>query len=426
MALDNSRRTLRYAHVVGWGMAVPERVLTNDDLAGFVDTSDEWITTRTGIHERRMAGERETTATLGLRAAQAALDVADISPQDVGLIIVATSTADYAFPSTACLIQDWLGAKNAGAFDLSAACTGFVYAVEMATQAVRAGSMDVALVIGAETMTRVLDWSDRNTCVLFGDGAGAVVLRARDAPGGVLSCVLGSDGSGADLLTVPNGFGPSVDVGMRVNGTHKLSMDGRAVFRFASRIIGESVAEALKRADLALDDISLIVPHQANQRIIEAAARQLKIPTDRFFSNLDRYGNTSAASIPIALCEAVQQGRIRPNDKVVLVGFGGGLTWGAMAIQWPEEPPPEVGEWSLRRRHIFYWLARWRSRIMRLWWRLQTFLLGTPIARPELEPGDAPRTRQLPRLRLPRLRPRKEPPALPPGPEQKPGQEQSE
>ena len=417
MALDNGRRLLRFAHVVGWGMAIPERVLTNNDLAGFVDTSDEWISTRTGIRERRMAGERESTATLGLRAAQDALDVADILPQDVGLIIVATSTPDYVFPSTASLIQDWLGATQAGAFDLSAACSGFVYGVQMAAQSIRAGAVDVALVIGAETMTRVLDWTDRNTCVLFGDGAGAVVLRGSDVPGGVLSCVLGSDGSGADLLTIPNGAQPPADAGVGVNGLHKLSMDGRAVFRFASRIIGLSVTEALEQAGLTLDDVALIVPHQANQRITEAAARQLKVPVERFFSNLERYGNTSAASIPIALCEAANQGRIRPSDKVVLVGFGGGLTWGAMVIQWPEELPPEMGEWTLRRRRFVYTLARWRSRLLRLWWRVQRVLLGIPIVRTEDEGEEALELR-LPRPRLPQLRTPKQPPALPGDPQQ--------
>lgn len=421
MAQDSGRRLLRYAHVVGWGMAVPERVLSNDDLAGFVDTSDEWIRTRTGIRERRMAGERESTATLGLRAAQAALDVADVQPQDLNLIIVATSTPDYVFPSTASLIQDWIGATNAGAFDLSAACTGFVYAMEMAAQCIRAGSVDVALVIGAETMTRVLDWSDRNTCVLFGDGAGAVVLRASDQPGGVLATVLGSDGSGADLLAMPNGARPLDEMAGAPNRAHKLNMDGRSVFRFASRIIGASVTAALQKAGLTLDDVSLIVPHQANTRILEAAARNLKMPMERFFSNLDRYGNTSAASIPIALYEAVTQGRIHPKDKIVLVGFGGGLTWGAMAIEWPEAMPPEVSRLSRHRRYFTYRLARWRSRIMRLWRLIQAVLLGSPIPAPELEEGE-PRL-QLPRLAWPRLRGREEPPQLEAGAPPEPSEE---
>ncbi len=357
----------RYAHIVGWGKALPERVLTNDDLAGLVETSDEWIRTRTGIRERRMAGTCESTATLGLRAAQAALDVADMLPQEIDLVVVATSTPEYAFPSTASRIQDWIGATRAGAFDLSAACTGFVYALEMATQAIRAGGVDAALVIGAETMTRVMDWNDRNTCVLFGDGAGAVVLRAEATPGGVIASVLGSDGSGADMLTVPNGGADALP--------HKLHMDGRAVFRFATRIIDTVVMQAIEKAGVLLEDIALIVPHQANRRIIETAARRLGISPECFFANLDQYGNTSAASIPIAICEAVEQARIRPEDKIVLVGFGGGLTWGASVVQWPAEPPPEVSEWSQQRRNAFYRLARVRSRLMRLWWRLDLWLL---------------------------------------------------
>jgi 3-oxoacyl-[acyl-carrier-protein] synthase-3 len=384
MAQNNAHGTLHHAHIVGWGMAVPERVLTNDDLAGFVDTTDEWIRTRTGIRERRMASEGESTATLGLRAAQAALDVADMLPQDIDLIVVATSTPDYAFPATASLIQDWIGATRAGAFDVSAACSGFVYALEMAAQAIRAGSIQTALIIGAETMTRVLNWSDRGTCVLFGDGAGAVILRTSDLPGGVLSCALGSDGSGADLLSIPAGGSRHPASPETVsNGMHKLHMDGRAIFRFATGIVGTSVTEALEKAGLSLDDVSLIVPHQANQRIIEAAARHLKIPPERFFSDLERYGNTSAASIPIALCDAVAQGRIHPNDTVVLAGFGGGLSWGAIVLRWPQEMPPEVGEWARRRRRLVYILALWRSRVMRLWRRIQSFLLGSPMPEPE-------------------------------------------
>lgn len=408
MAVNSEPPALRYARIVGWGMAVPERVLSNDDLAAFVDTSDEWIRTRTGIHERRIAGARESTATLGLRAAQAALDVADLQPVEIDLIVVATSTPDYVFPSTASLIQDWIGATRAGAFDLSAACTGFIYALEMATQAIRAGSVEIALVIGAETMTRVLDWSDRDTCVLFGDGAGAVILRASDTTGGVLACTLGSDGSGADLLVIPNGAGHYADTAASENsaeGLHKLHMDGRGVFRFATRIIGAAVTQVLEKANTSLDDVALIVPHQANQRIIDTAARQLKVPSERFFSNLADYGNTSAASIPIALCDAVEQGRIQPDDRVVLVGFGGGLTWGAAVLRWPEEMPPEASKLSQGRRRATYVLARWRRRLVRLRWRAQLTLMGkTPMEAPVEEPAQPSRRR----LRWP-WRKRKEP-----------------
>ncbi|MBN1286946.1 MAG: ketoacyl-ACP synthase III [Anaerolineae bacterium] len=410
MAAPERAPGLKYAHIVGWGMAVPERTLTNDDLAAFVDTSDEWIRTRTGIHERRIAGARESTATLGLRAAQAALDLAGMLPGEIDLIVVATSTPDYVFPSTASLIQGWIGATRAGAFDLSAACTGFVYALEMASQAIRAGSIEAALVVGAETMTRVLDWSDRNTCVLFGDGAGAVALRAADRPGGVLACTLGSDGSGADLLAIPNGSsgydGAAPD---GANGFHKLSMDGRGVFRFATRIIGAAVTQALEKAGVDLDEVALIVPHQANQRIIEAAAKQLKVSSERFFSNLASYGNTSAASIPIALCEAVEQGRIRPADKIVLVGFGGGLTWGAAALEWPEELPPEPDRWDQRRRGVIYTLARLRSRLMRQWWRVQVWLAGGAAWFEPAPPESQPQPNRLQRFwrRLRRRPPQK-------------------
>jgi 3-oxoacyl-[acyl-carrier-protein] synthase-3 len=410
------RSPLRHAHIVGWGMAVPERVLTNDDLAGFVDTSDEWIRTRTGIRERRIAGTHETTATLGLRAAQAALDVADLQPIEIDLIVVATSTPDYVFPSTASLIQDWIGASRAGAFDLSAACTGFVYALTMAVQSIRAGSVETALVIGAETMSRVLDWSDRNTCVLFGDGAGAVILRACDQPGGVLACTLGSDGSGADMLTIPNGAGPE---SIATNGAavHKLHMEGRGVFRFSTRIVGTVVTQTLEKAGVALEDVALIVPHQANQRIIDTAARHLKFPADRFFSNLASYGNTSSASIPIALCEAVEQGRIKPEDKLVLVGFGGGLTWGAAVIQWPKELPPEASKISQGRRRATYILWRWRKRAVRRWWRIQTAFMGKEVPLMEDDDDSEPLWRLPPLWRWPSWRRKQAPEELPALPE---------
>ncbi|MBZ0278684.1 MAG: ketoacyl-ACP synthase III, partial [Anaerolineae bacterium] len=280
-----------YAHVVGWGMAVPETVLTNHDLEAIVETSDEWIRTRTGIAERRIASERESTASLGLRAAQRALDIADVLPTDIDLIIVATSTPENIFPSTASLIQHRLGAIKAGAFDLSAACSGFVYGVEMATQAIRSGSIRTAVVIGAETMSRVLDWQDRSTCILFGDGAGAVILQASNVPGGILSAVLRSDGSGGDLLSIPTVGSDDLSNSYFLASEHrmfKMYMNGGEVFKFATRVIGESILEALQKANLSLDDVSLIVPHQANARIIQAAARGLKMDTDRFVSNLDR------------------------------------------------------------------------------------------------------------------------------------------
>lgn len=360
-----------YAHVVGWGMAVPDMVLTNHDLEAIVETSDEWIRTRTGITERRIASERESTASLGLRAAQRALDIADVLPTEIDLIIVATSTPENIFPSTASLIQHRLGAVKAGAFDLSAACSGFVYGVEMANQAIRSGSITTAVVIGSETMSRILDWQDRSTCILFGDGAGAVVLRASSTPGGVLSAVLRSDGSGADMLSIPTVGSDDLSNSYSLASEHrmfKMYMNGSEVFKFATRVIGESILEALHKAGLTLNDVSLVVPHQANARIIQSAARALKLDIDRFVSNLDRYGNTSAASIPIALCEAIEQGRIKENDNLVFVGFGGGLTWAAMVLQWGVPPAIEGFAGSRikrQRRRASYFLARWGIRLQR-------------------------------------------------------------
>lgn len=359
-----------YAHIVGWGMALPEQELTNEDLAAIVETSDEWITARTGIHTRRIANERESTMTLGLKAAQRALEIADILPIEVDLIVVATSTPEFIFPSTASLIQEALGAGRAGAFDLSAACSGFVYAVNMAAQSIRSGSIETAVVIGTETMSRVMDWQDRTTCILFGDGAGAVVLRARSQEGGVLSSVLRSDGSGAELLGIPS-VG-SVDVrpdaiGLSETQNHKMfkmHMAGGEVFKFATRVIGESVKQSVAMAGITLEDVKLIVPHQANERILQAAARSLNLSTDVFMCNVDRYGNTSAASIPIALVEALEQGRIDEGDYIVLVGFGGGLTWAAMVIQW--SGPEPSNRFGTQRRAVSYALASVRARSRRL------------------------------------------------------------
>lgn len=358
-----------YAHIVGWGMAVPERVLTNNDLAAIVETDDAWIQSRTGIRERRIAGEHESTATLGLKAAQRALEVANILPLELDLIVVATSTPEHIFPSTASLIQDWLGATKAGAFDLSAACAGFVYALNMAAQSIRSGSIETALVIGSETMSRVLDWQDRSTCILFGDGAGALVLKASDVEGGVRSAVLRSDGSGWDLLSIPT-------VGSRDNSLpeanpdevkmYKMYMNGREVFKFATRVIGESITQALDMVGLTVSDLSLIVPHQANYRILQAAARTLNVDESIFVSNIDRYGNTSAASIPIALCEAIEDGRIKDGNHIALCGFGGGLAWASMIVTWTGVETGEPRALGRQRRQLSYLGARWRRQLVRL------------------------------------------------------------
>jgi len=370
--VDKSDATERHAHVVGWGMAAPETVLTNDELSTFVDTSDDWIYARTGIRQRYIADERESTATLAYRAAQQALEVADILPTDLDLIVVATSTPENIFPSTASLVQDWLNAHAAGAFDLSAACSGFVYALNMAADSIRAGSIQAALVIGAETMSRILDWQDRSTCILFGDGAGAVVLQASPAPGGVLSSVLRSDGAGSDLLAIPSVGSIDADESRAgANGAklYKMYMAGSEVFRFATRVISESIEQSCAAAGIGVQDIDLVIPHQANRRILQAAARKLGLDADKFMSNVERYGNTSAASIPIALCEAIEQQRIQDKDHIALVGFGGGLTWAAMLIRWGV-PQPSAQHGSMlnrQRRHVQYRIARWRSRSRR--WR---------------------------------------------------------
>ncbi len=366
----------RYAHIVGWGMAVPPRVVTNHELAQFVETSDEWIVTRTGIRERRVAGPQETTATLSIAAAEKALAVAGISPREVDLILVATVTPEHLFPSTACLVQDALGASRAGAFDLLAGCSGFIYGLHMAAAAIRAGTHHIALVIGAETLSRIVNWRDRNTCVLFGDGAGAVVLQGSDAPGGVLASLIRADGSGAELLILPAG-GSRLPISEAVvrDGCHFVRMNGREVFRFATRVMEKATREVVAQAGLRLEDVDLIIPHQANIRIIEAAAKALGLPMDRFFVNIDRYGNTSAASIPIALCEAVQQGRLKPGDRMVMVAFGAGLTWAAAVVQWglPRGRPRPA--WLERLARVSLYLpAQLHSRLMRLWRRFDAWL----------------------------------------------------
>lgn len=363
-------RTLRYAHIVGWGKEMPTQIMSNRDLEAIVDTNDEWITTRTGIKERRIAEQHETTTSLATRAAQNALDVADVLPSDIDLIIVATATPEHMFPSTASLVQDLLGANNAGAFDLSAACSGFVYALDMATNKIQTGSINTAVVIGAETLSRVVDWTDRGTCILFGDGAGAVVLQGSDTPGGILSSVLRSDGSGWDLLTLPTASSRDTYLQNGDHQMHRIYMDGRGVYRFATRVIGESLKDALGEAGLGPEDLQLIIPHQANQRIIEYAAKSLKLPDDRVYSNIARYGNTSAATIPIALAEAMDEGRINPGDNIAFVGFGGGLAWAAMVIEWTASPIKGAKSLTWGRRQGEYALAGVRRTLRRALRRL--------------------------------------------------------
>jgi len=299
-----------------------------------VDTSDEWIVTRTGISERRMTGPHEATSDLALAAARRALDDARLSPGEIDLVVVSTITPDMFFPSTACLVQDRLGARNAGAFDLSAACSGFVYAISAASSMIAAGGVKKALVIGAETLTKITNYDDRSSCILFGDGAGAVVLG--DAPGrNIVYTKLGADGSGGDMMTLPAG-------GSRMPATlqtvrdklHFMVIHGREVFKFAVVKMQECIQDALDARGYKAEDISLIVPHQVNLRILAAAAEKFGLPMEKVQVNIDRYGNTSAASIPIALDEAVKAGKLKPGDVVILVAFGGGLTWASALIEW--------------------------------------------------------------------------------------------
>jgi 3-oxoacyl-[acyl-carrier-protein] synthase-3 len=352
-------------------MYVPEHVLTNDDLSKMVDTSDEWITTRTGVSERRIAEDGETTSSMAIQAAWAALKAADLRPAQLDLIVVATATPDYVFPATACLVQDALGARNAAAFDLSAGCTGFVYALGVAADMIAAndnrGGHPTALVIGAETLSRITDWTDRSSCVLFGDGAGAVVLQVDESEGGILSTVLGADGSGSDLLYLPAGGSAEPSSHRTVSERlHYLRMRGREVFRFAVRAMPDATQQALERAALTTADVNLLIPHQANRRILEAAAKALDLPAEMIYSNLERYGNTSAASIPIALCEAVEEGLIQRDDVVVCVGFGAGLTWGATALRW-SVPLPTVRPtlWRRARYQVLEGYAFVRSLLRR-------------------------------------------------------------
>lgn len=325
---------LRPAGIAGIGYYVPERILTNRDLERMVDTSDEWIVSRTGIRERHIADPSQTTSDLCVNAARAALRNARTSVEEVQLIIVATVTPDFPFPATSCLVQERLGAR-AAAFDLEAGCSGFTYALVMACQCVSSGAFDTALVIGADILSRIVNWKDRRTCVLFGDGAGAAVVKPVAAGKGLLGFDLGSDGSGGDLLKIQAGGSHTPATFDTIEEEqHFLCMNGNEVFRFAVKIMGESAEKTLRRAGLTTEDVDCFIPHQANIRIIEAAAKRLNLPAEKVFINVDRYGNTSAASIPIALAEAQQQGLIQDGSTVICVGFGAGLTWGSCALKW--------------------------------------------------------------------------------------------
>ncbi|MBG86962.1 MAG: 3-oxoacyl-ACP synthase [Verrucomicrobiales bacterium] len=317
------------------GSYVPEKVLTNADLEKIVDTTDEWITSRTGIKERRIAADDEATSDLGAKASLMAMERAGISPDEIDLVICATITPDMPFPSTACLIQEKIGAHGAAAFDLEAACSGFIYGIEIAQQFIMSRTYNCVLVVGAEKLSSIIDWKDRNTCVLFGDGAGAVIMRNRDGAHGLLTAKMGADGRKANILSMPGGGSLNPASTDSINSRlHYLRMDGKEVYKNAVTAMCRSAKEVLKRCELSAEDIKLVIPHQANKRIIDAVGDRLGAKPEQVYMNLQKYGNTSAASVAIALDEAVSEGHIQRGDLILIMVFGAGLTWGAAVIEW--------------------------------------------------------------------------------------------
>lgn len=326
---------IRGVRITGLGKNFPERKLTNADLEKIIDTSDEWIVTRTGMKERYIAGPTETTSTLSIEAARKALAKAGVAPEQVELIIVATVTPDMLFPSTACLVQVGLGARNAAGFDLEAACSNFIYACAVGSQFIATGMYDCVLVIAADTLSKIVNWEDRSTCVLFGDGAGAAVLQPCSDDKGFLSFSLGVDGNGGDYLKIPAGGSlcPASHESVEKR-LHTIHMNGSEVFKFAVKAMPEAAVYSLARAGMKTDDVNLLIPHQANLRIIEAVRKRLGLPQEKVFVNIEKYGNISGASIPVALSEAEEQGLLKEGDIVVLTAFGAGYTWGACTLRW--------------------------------------------------------------------------------------------
>lgn len=325
------------AIITGWGSACPQRVLTNRDLESMVNTNDEWIVSRTGIRERRIAEPSETSGTLGLKAAHIALAKAKVNPADLDLVIFATTTPDYLLPASGCLIQQKLGAERAAAFDLNAACSGFLYGLSVGSQFIKTGTAKRVLVIAAEVLSRFVNWADRSTCILFGDGAAAVVLEASEQKAGILSCVLGSRGDVEKMLVIEAGAGAKPATAETIAALdHTIHMRGNEVFKMAVRNMVQAARESLNKANLTLDDIKAIIPHQANLRILKATQESLGFPAAKMFVNLDRYGNTGAASIPIALCEYLDQTPPQAGDHFLFAAFGGGLTWGSVVLRWAD------------------------------------------------------------------------------------------
>ena len=330
-----SDKALRSVSIIGTGSYLPEKVLTNEDLSRIVDTNDEWITTRTGIKERRVAAKDEYTSDMAAKAALKAIEQANISPEEINLILVATATPDMLFPATACFVQKKIGATGAACLDISAACAGFLFGIEIAEQFITSHTYDTVLVIGADKLTSITNWTDRNTCVLFGDAAGAAILRHRGGSHGVISTYIGSDGQYSDILFMPGGGSrcpitrENVDLNLAT-----IHMSGKEVYKQAVTAMVSAAQKAVEQAGLSVQDIACVIPHQANLRIIEGIADRLDIPLERFYVNLDRYGNTSAAAVAVALDEANRTGRIKPGDYILMVVFGGGLTWASTVIEW--------------------------------------------------------------------------------------------
>jgi 3-oxoacyl-[acyl-carrier-protein] synthase-3 len=342
----------KYAHIVGWGKALPSLKLTNDDMAKIVDTSDQWIREHTGIGTRYICGPEETAATLSIEAGQQALDRARISAKDLDMIILATSSPDYQLPGAAFTVQAGLGAENAGAFDLKAGCSGFVYGLVVGSQFIMSGTHRNVLVIGAEVVSICLDWQDRRSCVLFGDGAGAAVLQAQDEPGGFLGSALGADGSNLDALYV-KGAGSKYPMCQQVldKGEEHLQLDGRRLLKFALRDAQQGLLKGLEKAGLSVADIDLFIPSQSNQRLLEAFAKNIGLPLEKVVINIDKYANTSAASVPIALCEALEKGRAAPGDRLLLFAYGAGLSWASAVVQLgPTTESPLAVNWPMLNR----------------------------------------------------------------------------
>lgn len=324
--------------ISGIGSYVPDKVLTNDDLSKMVDTSHEWIISRTGIEERRIAPTNMATSDLSTEAARKALEDAKLKPEEIDLIIVATITPDYSFPSTACIVQKNIGAVNAAAFDLNAGCTGFVYGLSTGANFIKAGIYKKVLVIGGEALSKIINWEDRNTCVLFGDGAGACILERCEEGYGILAYELGADGDNHESLIQPGGGSREpASVESLANNLHHIQMDGKEVFKFAVRAMERSSMSVLNMANMDRDDLDFLVPHQANIRIIDSARKKLNLPEEKVYVNLNKYGNMSSASIPVALDEAIKSQRIKKGDSVLLVAFGAGLTWGSIILRWHRE-----------------------------------------------------------------------------------------